>query len=83
MPLAPQIRANPIGHDAFRMRGAMGAPRGRAEPIRRAERSAPTPPPRAGKDWGSNVQSGLDARQQARALDTSHDDDEDEEITLC
>ena len=37
----------------------------------------------AGKDWGSNVQSGLDARQQARALDTSHDDDEDEEITLC
>ena len=38
---------------------------------------------RAGKDWGSNVQSGLDARQQARALDTSHDDDEDEEITLC
>ena len=48
-----------------------------------AERSAPTPPPRAGKDWGSNVQSGLDARQQARALDTSHDDDEDEEITLC
>ena len=45
--------------------------------------SAQTPPPRAGKDWGSNVQSGLDARQQARALDTSHDDDEDEEITLC
>ena len=61
----------------------MGAPRGRAEPIRRAERSAPPPQPRSGKDWGSNVQSGLDARQQARALDTSQDDDEDEEITLC
>ena len=48
-----------------------------------AKRSARPPQPRAGKDWGSNVQSGLDARQQARALDTSHDDDEDEEITLC
>ena len=79
----PQIRANPIGHDAFRMRGAMGAPQVRAESRATTHGSAQTPPPRAGKDWGSNVQSGLDARQQARALDTSHDDDEDEEITLC
>ena len=55
----------------------------RAESRATTHGSAPTPPPRAGKDWGSNVQSGLDARQQARALDTSHDDDEDEEITLC
>ena len=63
----------------------MGAPQGRAEAICRATPSAQRHRLRthAGKDWGSNVQSGLDARQQARALDTSHDDDEDEEITLC
>ena len=45
------------------MRGAMGAaaaaPSPSAAPSARA-----TAAPRAGKDWGSNVQSGLDARQQ-------------------